>query len=1065
MATALAFLPFPLFALPAITEFLADNTSETLADENGDTEDWIEITNTGTSPIDLAGYFLVDSTSGSNPWEFPTPTPLAPGAAIVVFASDKDRDTPGGQLHTNFKLSAAADSITLFDPLGNSVSSFAWASPPGQFPGISFGTFASEERFFETPTPGTPNAEPFFVPGRVQFSQPSQTFTGQITLELTTDFPGATIRYTTDRSVPEAGAGSIVYTGPITIDATTMVRARIEDPATGGLGELSGRHYIQLSTETISAVARAGAATLPAFTSNLPILIMDVFGGDAFTGNNSRPAVVFVFEPGTDGRASILGEPTYDFRIQGNVRGRSSSNFPKQQYRVEIRNQEDQQRSLPLLGLPSEADWVFGAPFLDKPLIRNSTVFALGREIGLLAPRTRHFELFINGFDGDNVPNDNLGYRTHYRGVYLLTENIKRDRARVDVTPLLPGDNEEPEISGGYVMAWDNNVTEAGERIPGYSNIRIVEPNPDDATSAQKQWISDFITSFDTALTGPDSSDPDLGFRPFLDVPSYVNLFAINELTRDQDAYIRSSFFYKDRDGPLIMGPLWDYNLIWNVGCCRNNRNASPPNANDSGWQYIENDDTLSEVSWETNLLQDPDFLQAFTDRWQQLRKTVFSLEGLSSRLDAQAAPLAEAAVRNFAEYRILRQTNPTLRNGNPSFFTTPSTRSWEAQISVIKEWITERMAWVDAQFLEAPTITRTGTNISFTQPGGNTTYYTTDGTDPRLSGGGINPMATATIDFTLIDNAAIVARSRDSAGLWSGPAIAIVSTTATPAAQGNIVVSEIHYHPAAPTGDEIDSGFTTRGDFEFIELQNIGATPTDLSLSSFTDGVSYTFPIGSIFQPGERIVLAANTDAFASRHPDITPTDQLDPVKQLDNSGDRIRLVTPCHETILDFLYDDRAPWPESPDGDGPSLVLITPSSFPDHNLAQNWRPSTASDGNPGTSDSIPFTAPPDADEDGDGLSAFLEYVIGTSDDIPDPSPLTIGLDGTRLILGHPRNPLASNVTFAFEGSSDLSDWTRLDPQPTPDPEATSSQLRYFLPTDTATTGRLFLRVIAEGN
>ena len=82
-------------------------------------------------------------------------------------------------------------------------------------------------------------------------------------------------------------------------------------------------------------------------------------------------------------------------------RGQSSSGFAKPQYRVELRNELDEDRDYPLLGLPSDSDWVFNGPWTDKALIRNSLAFELGREIGLEAPRTAHFELFLSTNGGD----------------------------------------------------------------------------------------------------------------------------------------------------------------------------------------------------------------------------------------------------------------------------------------------------------------------------------------------------------------------------------------------------------------------------------------------------------------------------------------------------------------------------------------------------------------------------------------------------------------------------------------------------------------------------------------
>ena len=82
-----------------ITEFMASN-KKTLADEDGDFPDWIEIYNAGTNTVNMGGWYLGDR---STRWQFPS-TNLPPNQYMVIFASGKNRRIPGRPLHTNFKL-------------------------------------------------------------------------------------------------------------------------------------------------------------------------------------------------------------------------------------------------------------------------------------------------------------------------------------------------------------------------------------------------------------------------------------------------------------------------------------------------------------------------------------------------------------------------------------------------------------------------------------------------------------------------------------------------------------------------------------------------------------------------------------------------------------------------------------------------------------------------------------------------------------------------------------------------------------------------------------------------
>src|SRR5690606_14627295 len=79
------------------------------------------------------------------------------------------------------------------------------------------------------------------------------------------------------------------------------------------------------------------------------------------------------------------------------IRGFTSAGFPKKSYSVETRNADATNRNVSLLGMPAENDWVFHGPYSDKSLMRNVLAYHLGNLTGKWSPRTRFFELYING--------------------------------------------------------------------------------------------------------------------------------------------------------------------------------------------------------------------------------------------------------------------------------------------------------------------------------------------------------------------------------------------------------------------------------------------------------------------------------------------------------------------------------------------------------------------------------------------------------------------------------------------------------------------------------------------
>ena len=162
-----------------------------------------------------------------------------------------------------------------------------------------------------------------------------------------------------------------------------------------------------------------------------------------------------------------------------------------------------------------------------------------------------------------------------------------------------------------------------------------------------------------------------------------------------------------------------------------------------------------------------------------------------------------------------------------------------------------------------------------------------------------------------------------------------------------------------------------------------------------------------------------------------------------LSNSGEEIALIDALGVDARRFSYNDKAPWPTSPDGDGYSIVLISPKTNPNHAIGTNWRTSAVNGGSPGTSDNTTFSGDPDADDDNDGLSALLEYALGSIQGDGAFSPESIPQPGTEffddgsgqfdeyLTLTYRKNLAADDLTYEVEVGTDLSGWDPLGTTP----------------------------------
>jgi hypothetical protein len=123
-----------------ITEFMASN-DRGLRDGNGEFSDWIEIYNAGTNTVNLFNWALTDVATDLFRWRFPA-TNINAGQFMVIFASNKDRTTPGAELHTNFRLDAGGEYLALVRPDGSIATEFTQVNGgfPSQVPNVSFGT-------------------------------------------------------------------------------------------------------------------------------------------------------------------------------------------------------------------------------------------------------------------------------------------------------------------------------------------------------------------------------------------------------------------------------------------------------------------------------------------------------------------------------------------------------------------------------------------------------------------------------------------------------------------------------------------------------------------------------------------------------------------------------------------------------------------------------------------------------------------------------------------------------------------------------------------------------------
>lgn len=764
----------------------------------------------------------------------------------------------------------------------------------------------------------------------VRFSVEPGLFTTPFNLEMTVEglAPEAegVIRYTTNGAEPNRNSTS--YIGPIRLSESVWVRARYY-PAEGDPGVVTGGSYLRVAEDLLS------------FSSNLPILVLHSFQS-SIVADVKRPAYLSFYDVNpTTSRASLRAQPTFQIRTGTELRGSSSLGFPKNSMGVETRDEADLDQSIEWLGLPDEADWVFYAPYTDKTLMRNALVYQLSREMGRYAPNTRFVEMYLKHGTGEMSSRD-------YLGVYVVTEKIKRDRNRVDIDPLEPHEIEGEDVTGGYIFKKDRlDPGDRGFNLRRAGTMAYVEPKEREIPEEQSFYLRSYLAQFENVLYGANFRHKEDGYAAYIDPMTFIDQHILVESCKNIDGYRLSSFYHKDRNGKLKMGPAWDYNLsLGNANYLEGWRT--------NGWYYPQVNS--QQYPWFDRLFQDPDFEQQYIDRWAELRETVYNTDKVLAQIDEMVEELDEAQRRNFSKWRVL---------GTyvwPNWFVG---RTYLSEIGFMKQWIEGRWAWMDSQFVRRPNADLPTGRI---EPGAMVTlesedplgriYFTLDGTDPRAPGG--NPATAARVYQSSIPlNETVNLKARVRLGEeWSAP-LNRVYYTALP----DVRISEIHYHPLDPA--EPDSPWTS-SNFEFIELENIGTTPIQMNGFRVSGGVEITLNSGEL-QPGEFGVLVSHLEAFQSRYTEAGSIKTLGSFDQrLDNSGESLALLGPLGEPIQKVRFDDVNPWPLAADGKGFSLTpaldwdLMQPGSpSADATRPEFWRASAEIGGSPGRKDPSPGALP----------------------------------------------------------------------------------------------------------
>lgn len=373
----------------------------------------------------------------------------------------------------------------------------------------------------------------------------------------------------------------------------------------------------------------------------------------------------------------------YSGNIGIEIRGASSSGYPQTPYGFETRDEFGQNNDVSLLDMPAENDWVLLSNFNDRSLMRNALAFKLFEEMGNYSVRANLCEVLID---------------SNYRGIYLLGEKIKRDKNRVNIATLTGEDVSGDEVTGGYILQqnyWNNENSFQSNYSPidhpGLDIHFVYEyPEPGAILPEQKTYIASYVDSLETALYSNDFDDEENGYRKYLDVPSFIDYFLVNELARNGDGFKKSVFFNKDKNsngGKLKAGPVWDFDWAWkNMWGCYIYESTEG-----AGWAHLNNDCNTDNYScgYYVRLLQDESFANELRCTYEKYRTTMLDTNYIFSYMDSLKNMVYKAQERHFKKWPILGISGPAPELG-------PIAQTYSGEIDTLKNWIKTRLNWLD---------------------------------------------------------------------------------------------------------------------------------------------------------------------------------------------------------------------------------------------------------------------------------------------------------------------------------------------------------------------------------
>ena len=382
--------------------------------------------------------------------------------------------------------------------------------------------------------------------------------------------------------------------------------------------------------------------------TNLPTVVINTEGSQEIVSKEEElsSTVYIISEEGTN----LLATTETGVRGRGNA---SWDQFPKKPYRLKFKSKQSP------LGAPASAKkWTLISNYSDKSLMRNILAFEASRRIGqAYTPYCHPVDVIVNG---------------EYRGCYQLCDQVEAAEGRVPA-------------KDGYLIEIDAYAWKEVSAFWSWRGtpVTIKHPDEDDITDSKRQHIESFFNQMETAALGEDFTDPEKGYRKYLDLESFLRNLLVGDFCGNTDL-LWSVYMYKDaKDGKLYTGPTWDHDLSFD-----NDYRSYPVNANnDFIFLFVPSpaSDAVRDITRRI-VKEDPEAKKLLAQYWNQALEEG-DLKTLPEYLDQTYVLLQESQELNFKRWNILdSQVHMNFQ----------ALGTYEAEVNFLKNCLKERLVKFD---------------------------------------------------------------------------------------------------------------------------------------------------------------------------------------------------------------------------------------------------------------------------------------------------------------------------------------------------------------------------------